>query len=194
MSSSRTIGVLALQGSFAEHLTMLERLGCEGRAVRLPEELDGLDGLIIPGGESTTIGKLAVRYGLVDPIRRRAGEGLPIWGTCAGLIFLARDLGDMEQPGLNLMDIAVSRNAFGSQIQSFESDLAVPVLGPPDFHGVFIRAPLIVSTGPGVEILARLADGGIVAASQDNLLVTAFHPELTEDSRFHRHFVDKIGA
>ncbi len=194
MNSSPTVGVLALQGSFAEHLTVLEGLGCTGRAVRLREELAEIDALIIPGGESTTIGKLAVRYGLLEPIRRRAEEGLPVWGTCAGLIFMARDLGDVEQPGLNLMDISASRNAFGSQIQSFETDLEVPVLGPPDFHGVFIRSPLIVSTGPGVEVLARLPDGGMVAASQDNLLVTAFHPELTEDSRFHRHFVDKIGA
>ena len=194
MNNSPTFGVLALQGSFAEHLTMLARLGCEGRAVRLPDELDDIDALIIPGGESTTIGKLAVRYGLLEPIRRRAGEGLPVWGTCAGLIFLAQKLGDDKQPGLDLMDITASRNAFGSQIQSFETDLEVPVLGPPDFHGVFIRAPLIVSVGPEVEVLAQLKDGRMVAASQENLLVTAFHPELTEDSRFHRHFVDKIGA
>ena len=182
-----------MQGSFAEHLAVLARLGHEGRAVRLPDDLDGVEALIIPGGESTTIGKLAARYGLLEPIRRRAGAGLPVWGTCAGLIFMARDPVD-GQPGLELMDITAARNAFGSQIQSFEIDLEVPVLGPPDFHGVFIRAPLIASAGPAVEVLARLADGGMVAASQGNLLVTAFHPELTEDSRFHRHFVDKIGG
>ena len=193
MKAVPTVGVLALQGSFAEHIFVLEQLGCSTLPIRLPDQLDDIDALIIPGGESTTIGKLAVRYGLLDPLRRRAREGLPIWGTCAGLIFMARDLDGIQQPGLNLMDITVSRNAFGSQIQSFETDIDIPTLGPPRFRGVFIRAPLILSTGPGVQVLARLPHGEIVAARQDNLLVTAFHPELTEDSRLHRHFVDRIG-
>ena len=192
MKSPPTAGVLALQGSFAEHITILESLGYPARPIRLPEQLDEVDALIIPGGESTTIGKLAVRYGLIEPIRRHAAAGLPIWGTCAGLIFLARDLGDTEQPGLDLMDITVARNAFGSQMQSFEADLDIPVLGPAPFHGVFIRAPLILETGPGIEVLARLANGGVVAARQGNLLATAFHPELTSDSRLHDHFMARM--
>jgi pyridoxal 5'-phosphate synthase pdxT subunit len=187
-----TAGVLALQGSFAEHIAILEELGYPARPIRLPGQLDDIDALIIPGGESTTIGKLAVRYGLIKPIRRHAAAGLPIWGTCAGLIFLARDLGDSEQPRLDLMDITAARNAFGSQIQSFEADLDIPVLGDPPFHGVFIRAPIISATGDGVEILARLPDGGVVAARQGNLLATAFHPELTGDSRLHDHFMARM--
>ncbi len=192
MESPPTAGVLALQGSFAEHIAILEELGYPARPIRLPEQLDDIDALIIPGGESTTIGKLAVRYGLIEPIRRHAAAGLPIWGTCAGLIFLARDLGNSEQPRLDLMDITAARNAFGSQIQSFEADLDIPVLGDPPFHGVFIRAPIISATGDGVEILARLASGGVVAARQGSLLATAFHPELTGDSRLHDHFMARM--
>ncbi|MDP6349983.1 MAG: pyridoxal 5'-phosphate synthase glutaminase subunit PdxT [Chloroflexota bacterium] len=192
MKSPPTAGVLALQGSFAEHIAILEELGYPARPIRLPEQLDDIDALIIPGGESTTIGKLAVRYGLIEPIRRHAAAGLPIWGTCAGLIFLARDLGNSEQPRLDLMDITAARNAFGSQIQSFEADLDIPVLGDPPFHGVFIRAPIISATGDGVEILARLASGGVVAARQGSLLATAFHPELTGDSRLHDHFMARM--
>jgi 5'-phosphate synthase pdxT subunit len=192
VKSPPTAGVLALQGSFAEHIAILEELGYPARPIRLPEQLDDIDALIIPGGESTTIGKLAVRYGLIEPIRRHAAAGLPIWGTCAGLIFLARDLGNSEQPRLDLMDITAARNAFGSQIQSFEADLDIPVLGDPPFHGVFIRAPIISATGDGVEILARLASGGVVAARQGSLLATAFHPELTGDSRLHDHFMARM--
>ena len=192
MKSPPTAGVLALQGSFAEHIAILEELGYPARPIRLPEQLDDIDALIIPGGESTTIGKLAVRYGLIEPIRHHAAAGLPIWGTCAGLIFLARDLGNSEQPRLDLMDITAARNAFGSQIQSFEADLDIPVLGDPPFHGVFIRAPIISATGDGVEILARLASGGVVAARQGSLLATAFHPELTGDSRLHDHFMARM--
>ena len=190
------VGVLALQGAFVEHIEILRRLGVEAVEVRLPQEFDGLDGLIIPGGESTTMGKLAVTYGLLDPIRRMARKGKPIWGTCAGMILLAKDVG-RRQPLLGLMDIVVRRNAFGRQVDSFETDLAIPALdavGAPSergkpFHAVFIRAPLIESVGKGVEVLARLEDGAIVAAREGKLLATAFHPELTEDTRFHRYFL-----
>jgi 5'-phosphate synthase pdxT subunit len=199
------IGVLALQGDFAEHAAVLRRLGHAPVEVRLPRELEGLDGLIIPGGESTTIGKLAVLYGLMEPLRSFARER-PVWGTCAGAIFLSRDA-RRDQPLLGLMDIVVERNAFGRQVDSFEIDLEVPALAaldappvrgnghaagearPRPFHGVFIRAPLIERVGQGVEVLARLPDGRIVAARQGTLLATAFHPELTGDDRFHRLFL-----
>jgi 5'-phosphate synthase pdxT subunit len=181
------IGVLALQGAFIEHEKMLDRLGAQPVEVRLPEQLAGLDGLIIPGGESTTIGKLATDFGLMEPLRHFAAQR-PTWGTCAGLIFLARDAG-RPQPLLGLMDVAVARNAFGRQVESFEADLKVPVLGEPPFPAVFIRAPLIERVGPEVEVLARLADGRIVAARQGRWMVTAFHPELTDDDRFHRLFL-----
>jgi len=189
------IGVLALQGAFIEHEKMLAALGAEPVEVRLPEHLDGLDGLIIPGGESTTIGKLANDFGLMEPLRQFAATR-PTWGTCAGLIFLARDVG-RTQPLLGLMDVTVERNAFGRQVDSFESDLQVPVLGERPFHAIFIRAPSIEKVGPGVEILARLADGRVVAARQGHLLATAFHPELTGDNRFHQMFlamVDRLPA
>lgn len=189
------IGVLGLQGDYLEHLHALRRLGVEAVDVRLPQHLEGIDGLIIPGGESTTIGALAERYGLLEPLRRMAAAGRPIWGTCAGMIFLAKDVG-RPQPTLGLMDIRVRRNAFGRQIDSFEVDLEVPALArvgdPRPFHAVFIRAPLIEAVGPGVEILARLEDGTIVAAQQGGLLATAFHPELTEDLRFHRYFLELV--
>ena len=188
------IGVLALQGDFAEHVAVLKRLGHTGVEVRLPAELDGLDGLIIPGGESTTIGKLAVQYNLMQPICALAATK-PVWGTCAGAIFLSQDA-RRSQPLLGLMDIRVERNAFGRQVDSFETDLDVPALAeldapaePRPFHAVFIRAPLIEHAGPGVEVLARLADGRIVAARQGHLLATSFHPELTPDDRFHRLFL-----
>jgi 5'-phosphate synthase pdxT subunit len=189
--------VLALQGAFIEHVNTLRGLGVETVEVRLPQELDSLDALIIPGGESTTVGKLAVTYGLVEPIRAMAQAARPIWGTCAGLIFLARTVEGLEQPLLGLMDLTVERNAFGRQVDSFEAEILAPCLeavsqpsqkGRP-FHAIFIRAPLITAVGPGVEVLARLDDGGIVAARQANLLVTAFHPELTADNRFHRYFL-----
>ena len=191
------IGVLALQGSFIEHTTALQRLGVEAAEVRLPDQLDGLDGLIIPGGESTTIGKLAVEYGLLEPLRI-FGRERAIWGTCAGAIFLSKDA-HRAQPLLGLMDIQVERNAFGRQVASFETDLLVPDLCRIDpqerpFHAVFIRAPLIESTGPTVCPLAILADGRIVAARQGHLLATSFHPELTGDDRFHRYFIEEIAA
>jgi pyridoxal 5'-phosphate synthase pdxT subunit len=191
------IGVLALQGAFIEHNAALRRLGVEAVEVRLPAQLEGLDGLIIPGGESTTIGKLAVIYGLLQPLRD-FGQQRAVWGTCAGAIFLSTDA-HRAQPLLNLMDIQVERNAFGRQIASFETELHVPELcrveaQERDFHAVFIRAPLIKSTGPSVCPLARLDDGRIVAARQGHLLATSFHPELTNDDRFHRYFVEVVAA
>ncbi len=194
------IGVLALQGAFIEHVQFCQRLQVESQQVRLPEQLVGLDGLIIPGGESTTIGKLAVAYGLVPAIRQMVAAGKPIWGTCAGMILLARDIGGLDQPLLGVMDIVVRRNAFGRQVDSFEMDLSIPALDdvsmPEErgngFRGVFIRAPLIEKVGPNVEVLARLPTGEIVAARQGNLLATAFHPELTDDMRFHRYFLRMV--
>jgi 5'-phosphate synthase pdxT subunit len=182
------IGVLA----FSEHIAVLRRIGVETCEVRLPEQLDGLDGLIIPGGESTTIGKLAVAYRLIEPLRQ-FGKQHAIWGTCAGAIFLSTDA-HRQQPLLGLMDITVERNAFGRQVASFEIDLEIPVLqkvqpqGAP-FHAVFIRAPLIESVSDGVQVLAQVPDGRIVAAQQGHLLATSFHPELTPDDRLHRYFL-----
>lgn len=189
------IGVLALQGDFQEHRAVLRRIGVETIEVRLPGHLDEIDGLIIPGGESTTIGKLAVAYQLIEPLRR-FGERRPIWGTCAGAIFLSRDV-RRQQPLLGLMEIQVARNAFGRQVDSFEIDLDVPVLekvqpGGGSYHAVFIRAPLIESAADGVQILAKLEDGRIVAAQQGHLLATSFHPELTQDDRFHRFFMTLV--
>jgi len=187
------IGVLALQGAFIEHIQALRRLGAETREVRLPAHLAGLDGLIIPGGESTTIGKLAVAYNLVEPLRD-FGQQHAIWGTCAGAIFLSRDA-RRHQPLLRLMDITVERNAFGSQVNSFEIDLEVPALRQvnPDakpYHAIFIRAPLIEGISGKAEVLASLPDGRIVAAREGHLLATSFHPELTRDDRFHQLFME----
>jgi 5'-phosphate synthase pdxT subunit len=186
------IGVLALQGDFAEHQVMLEKLGSEVVQVRLPRHLEGLDGLIIPGGESTTIGKLATEFGLMEPLRQ-FGKDHAIWGTCAGAIFLSKDA-RRNQPLLGLMDIVVERNAFGRQVDSFEVDLPIAAFSQekanPPYHAVFIRAPLIESVGKGVEVLSQLEDGRIVAAQQGHLLATSFHPELTADDRFHRYFME----
>jgi 5'-phosphate synthase pdxT subunit len=184
-----TIGVLALQGDFREHREVLERLEVSVPEVRLPRDLAGLDGLILPGGESTTIVRLLGTSGLLDPLRSLARDGFPIWGTCAGMILLAKRLDASGIPALEAMDIAVRRNAFGRQVDSFEADLSIPILGDPPFHAVFIRAPIIEQVGPGVEVLARLADGTPVAARQGRLLATAFHPELTSDLRLHRFFL-----
>ena len=193
------LGVLALQGDFAEHSAALRRLGHSPVEVRLPRDLAGVEGLIIPGGESTTIGMLAEQYGLIEPIRELAA-GKPVWGTCAGAIFLSKDV-RRAQPLLKLMDIDVERNAFGRQVDSFEMDLNVPALAETvpanghtvvterPFHAVFIRAPLIERVGPAVDVLSRLPDGRIVAARQGSLLATSFHPELTGDDRFHKMFV-----
>ena len=186
------IGLLALQGDFAEHRKMLENLEVSVVEVRLPGQLDGLQGLIIPGGESTTIAKLAVSYGLMEPLRD-FGREKAIWGTCTGAIFLSKDA-HRNQPLLGIMDITVERNAFGRQVNSFEVDLDVPVLkeispGGQPFHAVFIRAPLIESVQGDTSILSKLSDGRIVAAQQGKLLATSFHPELTADDRFHRYFL-----
>lgn len=188
------IGVLALQGGVGEHLAMLRRLGAETVEVRLPVHLEWLDGIILPGGESTTIGMLMAEYGLLEPLRHRLQAGLPAYGTCAGMILLARDLGDVQQPILGVMDIGVRRNAFGSQLDSFEQDLAVAVLEGAPFRAIFIRAPAIERLGSGVEILAVLADGTPVAVQQGWLLASAFHPELGNDARIHRMFVDLCRA
>ena len=183
------IGVLALQGAFVEHMAMLRRLGVEAVPVRLPEGLEGLDGIVIPGGESTTIGKLMVSYSLLEPLRRTIEAGTPVYGTCAGMILLARDIGTAAQPILGAMDIVVKRNAFGRQLDSFEQEIAVPELGAQPFHAIFIRAPAIERVGPRARALARLDDGTIVAAQQDHMLATAFHPELAHDTRLHEYFV-----
>ncbi len=189
------IGVLALQGDFAEHISMLKRLGVETEEVRLPGQLKGLDGLIIPGGESTTIGKLAVAYHLMDPLKE-FGQRHAIWGTCAGAIFLSKDV-RRDQPLLGLMDIKVERNAFGRQVDSFEEDLDVPELkqathSNEDYHAVFIRAPIIELVSGDAKVLAAVPDGRIVAAQQGHLLATSFHPELTNDTRFHEYFLSLV--
>lgn len=186
------IGVLALQGDFAEHIVMLKRLGAQGVEVRLPTHLEGLDGLIIPGGESTTIGKLATDFGLMPPLRE-FGKSRAIWGTCAGAIFLSKDV-SRNQPLLGLMDIKVARNAFGRQVDSFEADLDIPELKQATgtthpYHAVFIRAPIIEEVRGKAKIFAQLDDGRIVAAQEGRLLATSFHPELTQDTRFHEYFL-----
>ncbi len=186
------IGVLALQGDFAEHIAMLKQLNVETAEVRLPEHLKGLDGLIMPGGESTTIGKLAADFGLIEPLRQ-FGRRHAMWGTCAGAIFLSRDA-SRDQPLLGLMDIKVARNAFGRQVDSFEADLDVPELkratnSKTPYHAIFIRAPIIASVEGEAKILAALPDKRIVAAQQGHLLATSFHPELTRDTRFHEYFL-----
>ena len=203
------LGVLALQGDFSEHLAMLRRMGVEAVEVRLPGGLRDLDGLIIPGGESTTIGKLAQEYGLIDPLRQ-FGQERAIWGTCAGSIFLAREI-HRPQPLLGLMDISIARNAFGRQVDSFEAEIDVPALHQPEcagqsweqgrdrgeevsFHAIFIRAPLIEAVYGEAQALASLPDGRIVAAQQGRLLATVFHPELTGDDRFHRYFLRLAGG
>jgi len=191
------VGVLALQGDFAEHLAMLRKLGVEASEIRLPAQLEPLDALIIPGGESTTIGKLAREYGLIEALQTFGGEH-PMWGTCAGAILLSSDA-QRDQPLLGLMDITVARNAFGRQVDSFEAQLQVTALTDPErpFPAIFIRAPIITRTGPGVEVLARVAEANgemIVAARQGHLLATSFHPELSDDTRFHEYFLGLAGG
>ena len=189
-----TVGILALQGGFHEHEALLHRIGVPTRQVRLPKHLDGVDRLIIPGGESTTIGKLMAQYQLIEPIKQRAGHDLAVWGTCAGAILMARTIAEgrsPDQPALNIMDIVVQRNAYGRQIHSFEADLAIPLLGDPPLRGVFIRAPIITPASASVNILARLPDQDtIVVAQQGRLLAATFHPELTSDDRLHRYFLE----
>ena len=189
------IGVLALQGDFAEHVHVLESLGVEVVEVRLPQQLEDLDGLIIPGGESTTIGKLSVDYGLFEPLKR-FGKDHAIWGTCAGAIFMSKDA-SRSQPLLGLMDIRVERNAFGRQVDSFEADLDIEPLKKATgtsqpYHAFFIRAPIITTVGASARVLSSLPDGRIVAAIQGKLLATSFHPELTDDPRFHQYFLSLV--
>jgi 5'-phosphate synthase pdxT subunit len=185
------IGVLALQGAFREHCWMLERCGAETVEVRKAEQLDDIAGLVIPGGESTTMGKLLVEWGLMDKIKARAAQGMAIYGTCAGMIVLSKDIIGSEQPRLGLMNTVVQRNAFGRQQESFEADLFVPEFGAAPVQAVFIRAPYIVSVGDDVQVLATVADK-IVIARQGKLLATAFHPELTNDDRIHKYFIKLI--
>ncbi len=185
------VGVLALQGDFAEHLAMLARLGVAACEVRKLSDLESVDALIIPGGESTTIGKLMARHELDKAIRTRAEQGMPIYGTCAGMILLAKTIEGSEQLRLGLMDIAVLRNAFGRQIESFEADVPFKPLPERPVRGVFIRAPIVSQVGAGVEVLSEF-EGKIVAVQQGNLLATAFHPELTDDARVHRYFLSLV--
>ena len=187
------IGVLAIQGDFAEHRRALERLGVEVREVRLPDQLDAVDGLIIPGGESTTIVQLIDIYEMREKLRERVlNERMPAWGTCAGMIVMAGELSDRRPEPLGLMDTRVSRNAFGRQVDSFETDLEVAGMDGPPFRAVFIRAPVFESVGESAETLARLADGRPVAVRQGHMLATSFHPELTDDDRMHRLFADMV--
>jgi len=186
------VGVLALQGTFVEHIGALRKLGVEAPPIRLPHEFDTLDGLIIPGGESTTMLRLMESFGLIQTIKEMARDGLPIWGTCAGMVLLAKDVSNYEMETLGLMDTKVRRNAFGSQVDSFEADLEIPLLGPEPFHAIFIRAPIIEEAKPGVEILSHLPSGTVVAIRQNQLLACAFHPEFTDDLRFHSYFLNMV--
>lgn len=188
------IGVLASQGAFAEHIAMLHQLEVEVLPVRLLQQLRGLDGLVIPGGESTSISKLMLDYNLMSEVRNLAKNGLPIFGTCAGMILLANEISDSDVEPLRVMDITVRRNAFGRQRDSFETELSIPVLGENPFPGIFIRAPIIEQANSEVEILAKLADSTGVAARQGKLLASAFHPELTNDLRFHQYFLDIVAG
>jgi pyridoxal 5'-phosphate synthase pdxT subunit len=180
------IGVLALHGAFAEHIAILEEIGVEPVKVRLPQDLDGVGGLIIPGGESTTMRKLTERWGMREPIMALAGSGAPILGTCAGMIVVAKEIAGGEEPVYPLIDVTVRRNAFGRQIDSFETDLPIPLLGDPPVHAIFIRAPIIERVGSEVEVLARLPDGRVVAVRQGNAIAISFHPELAGETRVHR--------
>ena len=184
------IGVLAVQGDFAEHIAILRKTGVEAREVRLPEHLEALDGLIIPGGESTTLSRLMSIYHLREPVARMADGGYPVWGTCAGMIMLANEITEQDPVPLGLMDIGVQRNAFGRQVDSFEQPLQIAPLDPEPYNCIFIRAPVVIRVGTPVEVLASLDDGRPVAVQQGNLLATAFHPELTSDIRVHQYFVD----
>lgn len=194
--STVRVGVLALQGDFREHISVLRSLGADAVPVKRPEELDSIDGLVIPGGESSVMDKLSRMFGLADPLKAAIASGLPVYGTCAGLIMLAdtvRDAIDGQQT-LGGFDLVVRRNAFGSQLDSFETDLSIPVLGDPPVHAVFIRAPVVDSVGERAHALATLDDGRVVAVEQDNLLGTSFHPEMTGDTRFHQYFLRRVAA
>ncbi|MCU1556645.1 MAG: pdxT [Microbacteriaceae bacterium] len=193
-SAAPVVGVLALQGDFREHIAVLHSLGADARPIRRPEELAEVAGLVIPGGESTVMDKLSRAFGLAEPLKAAISSGMPVYGTCAGLIMIAdRVLDAIEgQQSLGGLDISVRRNAFGSQLDSFETDLDIPVLGDPPVHAVFIRAPIVEDAGGGVRALASLGDGRIVAVEQGNLLGTSFHPEMTGDTRFHEYFLGRV--
>ena len=184
------IGVLAVQGDFVEHTAILRRLGVDSQEIRLPEQLEELDGLIIPGGESTTLSRLMSIYHLREPVAEMVRQQKTVWGTCAGMIMMAREITEEDPIPLDLMDIGVRRNAFGRQIDSFEQDLNINGFDGPPFHAIFIRAPVIIRVGPEVATLAELPDGRPVAVQQGNLMATSFHPELTSDFRFHQHFLN----
>lgn len=188
-TKKKKFGVLALQGAFAEHLEILQKLGANICEVRLPKHLSGLSGLIIPGGESTTISKLSARWGLVEPIKELAAAGMGVWGTCAGMILMAKEVTDKSVATLQLMDMVVERNAFGRQVDSFTTELSFSALGREKFKATFIRAPIIKKIGSNVKPLITLGDGTIVAAQQNKFLATSFHPELTADYRFHEYFI-----
>ncbi len=190
----RRIGILAVQGDVREHARALADIGAEPVEVRLPRDLVGLDGLILPGGESTAMRKLIDRYGLRDPIVALVSGGAPVYGTCAGMILLANRIADGDEPVLSLLDVTVQRNAYGRQLDSFEAEIAIPALGEAPMHGVFIRAPVVSEVGPDVEVLARDPDGRPIAVRQGRVLATAFHPELTPDRRLHRLLLDLIGT
>ena len=183
------VGVLAIQGDFAEHITVLGELGVTAREIRLPEQLHSLDGLIIPGGESTTLSRLMTIYNLRDPIAEMAAQGHAIWGTCAGMIMLSQEITEQDPVPLGIMDIGVQRNAFGRQVDSFEQALNVDGIGEDPYHAIFIRAPVIIRVGPAVRVLSKLEDQRPVAVQQGNLIATSFHPELTRDYRFHSYFL-----
>jgi pyridoxal 5'-phosphate synthase pdxT subunit len=185
------IGVLALQGAFQEHQEMLEQLGAETVLVKKPEHLEGIDGLVVPGGESTTMGKLLREYNLLDPIRAMGQQGMPVFGTCAGMIVMAKAIQGADEPHLALMDVEVNRNSFGRQINSFETDLDIPAIGDEPFPAVFIRAPHITRVGDNVKVLSTYEDR-VVAAQQGNLLALSFHPELTGDNRIHKYFLSLV--
>jgi len=183
------IGVLALQGGFAEHIDVLREIGAEGVPVRLPRDLERVSGLIMPGGESTTMRKLIARWGLRGPLARLIEDGVPVLGTCAGMILLSRRIVDGDEPVFPVLDVDIRRNAFGRQLESFETDLEVPLLGERPVHAVFIRAPVVERVGPSVDVMARLVDGRVVAVRDRNVIATAFHPELAGETRFHRLLV-----
>ena len=187
------VGVLALQGTFIEHTKILRQLGVAAPPIRLPHQLDTIDGLIIPGGESTTMLRLMDSFELIRPIKEMAQQGLPIWGTCAGMVLLAKSISNDQMKTLGLMDTKVRRNAFGSQPDSFEIDLKIPIMGEEPFHAVFIRAPVIEEVEAGAEVLSSLPDDTIVAVRQNRLLACAFHPEFTSDPRFHHIFLNMVG-
>ncbi|MGV8896573.1 MAG: pyridoxal 5'-phosphate synthase glutaminase subunit PdxT [Rhodoglobus sp.] len=195
-SATPTVGVLALQGDFREHIAVLRQLGADAIPVKRVEELERVAGLVIPGGESSVMDKLSRMFGLAEPLKAAITSGMPVYGTCAGLIMLADTVldGIVGQQSLGGFDLAVRRNAFGSQLDSFETDLEVAALGDPPMHAVFIRAPVVETVGARATALASLADGRVVAVEQDNLLGTSFHPEMTGDTRFHQYFLDKVTA